>query len=149
MNKYIEMLHRHQEEVNALPIKFAFSDKQFTEGMAKLGLSPTDTDKIYALGETGGFYRVADAKLIRDTFNRHIEERQKAIEDDTTGKGYICEMFRYELQNHEYAYTGDLEDTIESLGLTMKEINDNPALKHGLELARKKYIRDADENDWY
>ena len=44
---YRELKQKHREEINAFPFMFAFSNKQFIEGMAKLGLEPGDTDKIY------------------------------------------------------------------------------------------------------
>ena len=49
-NSYMELKHRQQREVDAFPIGFAFSKEQFDEQMIKLGLKPTDTDKIYSIG---------------------------------------------------------------------------------------------------
>lgn len=46
MNAYIEMNRRHQEEVSAFPMVFAFGDEQLKEAMKKLGLKPSDTDKV-------------------------------------------------------------------------------------------------------
>jgi hypothetical protein len=40
---------------------FALSKEQFAEGMSKFGLTPDDKDKIYKLGNTGGFYLRTDA----------------------------------------------------------------------------------------
>lgn len=47
MGAYADMKSKHQKEVNNFPIKFAFDEKQFEEGMVELGLLPTDTDKVY------------------------------------------------------------------------------------------------------
>lgn len=47
----------------------------------------------------------------------------------------INEMFQFELINHEYGYTHELDDTIEALDLTKKQIRENKALKNGLLLA--------------
>jgi hypothetical protein len=44
-------------------------------------------------------------------------------------------MFLYELANHEYTYTNDLEDTLSALDLTPDDINSNKALKKGLQKA--------------
>jgi hypothetical protein len=44
-------------------------------------------------------------------------------------------MFRDELINHEFTYTGDLTDTLDALCITVEEINNNPCLKNGLEKA--------------
>lgn len=101
-NRYAKLCQRQQEEVNALPIGFAFGNKQFTEMMSGWGLDPEkDLDKIYKLGDTGGFYKRTDGQIIRDTFSRHEAELDKAIAEDKTGEGFIYEMFLYELNNHE------------------------------------------------
>ena len=136
MNKYAELRQRQQQETNALPLGFAFGNWQFEEMMRGWGLDPEkDLDKIYRLGGTGGFYKKADAQLIRDTFNRHEVELEAAIAEDKTGEGFIYEMFLYELDNHEYGYTGDTEDTLDALGYTAEEVQGEPRLKRGLEKA--------------
>ena len=40
MNKYAELRSRQQKEVNALPLGFAFSNRQFEEMMKGWGLDP-------------------------------------------------------------------------------------------------------------
>lgn len=137
MNAYLTLKNKHQDEVNAFPMFFAFNKDQFEEGMKKLGLEPTDTDKIYKLGGTGGFYRKSDSDALAEMFDRHMKEDADAIAADPTGDGYIYQMFNYELANHEYGYTGDPEPTLDALGLTMEEINANPALLHGWKKAEK------------
>lgn len=136
MNRYAELCQRHQQEVNALPIGFAFGNRQFEEMMRGWGLDPEkDLDKIYRLGSTGGYYKKTDAQLIRDTLNRHEAELQEAIDGDKTGEGFIYEMFLYELDNHEYGYTRDTEDTLDALGYTADEVLGDPRLKRGIEKA--------------
>lgn len=56
---YAQMKERQQREVNGFPLAFAFSDRQFAEGMRALDLDPTDKDKIVSIGG-GGFIRKAD-----------------------------------------------------------------------------------------
>lgn len=143
METYQELRDRQQKEVNAFPMVFAFSDKQFAEAMRELGLDPTETDKVYAIPGTGGFYRRSDAPALHEMFDRHERERQEAIEADETGDGFVFQMFREELANHEYSYTGELDETIEALGLTTEEINSSPKLLHGLEKAIKAQFPDA------
>ena len=48
-NQYQEMRNRQQAEVNAFPMFFAFNKQQFAEGMRKLGLSPSDTEKSWKM----------------------------------------------------------------------------------------------------
>lgn len=135
-NAYQVLKEKHQKEFNKFPFIFAFSNEQFAEGMKKLGLQPTDTDKIYSMG-VGCFYRKTDAKELKELMDRHDKEMKNAMDKDKTGEGFIYDMFSYELANHEYGYTYDLEPTLDALGLTFDEVNANDKLKHGLDKARQ------------
>lgn len=139
-NLYIELKEKHQKEVNEFPMVFAFNKEQFGEGLKKLGLEPSDTDKIYILSNCGGFIRKTDCKAFNEMFERHSNEMSCAIVNDSTGDGFIFDMFYYELANHEYSYTMDLSDTLEALGLTKEKINNSPNLLHGLQKARKNIM---------
>lgn len=141
MNAYTEMKKRHQEEINNFPMFFAFNDKQFNEGMEKLGLKPTDTDKIYKLGYTGGFYRKSDSEKLKGIFYKHGDEMDQAIASDKDGTGFIYDMFLYELANHEYCITWDLEPTLEACGLTIYDLRKNEALQKGLKKAKEEYMK--------
>lgn len=141
MNKYQELKEKHQKEFNAFPFMFAFNQKQFDEGMKKLGLDPSDTDKIYRLG-AGGYIRKTDVDAYREMINRHARDHALAIESDPTGEGFIFDMFYYELNNHEYSYTGDLDDTLHALGYTYEELKENKALLTGLNKAIKTITND-------
>ena len=134
MNRYADLKQRQQQEFSAFPMQFAFSDSQFAEGMAALGLEPTDTDKIYK-APGGGFYRREDRPRLYDMMGRFDRELQEAIAGDQTGDGFIYEMFLYELNVHEYGYTMDTEDTLDALGYTVEEVLGNPRLKRGIEKA--------------
>jgi len=138
MNQYRAMKDRHQKEFNAFPIFFAFGDAQFNAAMKAWGLDPNDTDQIYSLGSTGGYYRRSDAPAFHAMTARHDEEFANAISADKTGNGFIYDMFMYELGNHEYSYTGEINATLDALDLTAEDFEKNPALRHGLEKACKK-----------
>jgi len=131
-NRYKILRDRQQREVNAFPFFFAFSEKQFTEGMKSFGLSAGEESKLYSLGGTGGFYRRTDHDRLHEMFDRHAEEHQTAVDGDTTGEGYIYEMFSYELANHEYTYTNDISSTLDALGLTAEDINADKRFQRGL-----------------
>lgn len=100
---YTEYRDKAQQEFNALPIFWAFSDKQFAEAMNERGLSVTDTDKIYRLGRSG-FYLKTDAPVIKAYFNRE-DPLPKLMQDHD----FAVSAFKYEMDNHEYAinYQGD------------------------------------------
>lgn len=145
MNKYRELKDKQQKEVDNFPMFFAFNDKQFAEGMKKIGLKPTDTKKIYKLGNTGGFYKKSDSEKLHDMFKQHTEEMEAAIKADQTGEGFIYDMFIYELANHEYCITYDLEPTLDACGLSEDEVLNNPALLAGLKKAKEDYLKHYDE----
>lgn len=134
MNRYADLKQRQQKEFDAFPMQFAFSTEQFNQGMAALGLTPADTDKVYK-APGGGFYRREDGPRFKAMMNRFDQELKDAIAADETGDGFIYEMFLYELDNHEYGYTMDTEDTLDALGYTAEEVLADPRLKRGIEKA--------------
>ena len=141
-NQYQILKDRQHKEFNAFPMGAAFSQQQFAEMMAKWGLLPTDTDKILHIG--GGCYiRKTNREAFHELVDRLDREKQEAIAADTTGDGIIKDMFLYELANHEYCITYDLDDTLDALGLTVDEINADPRLLHGLEKALTQYLKDT------
>ena len=136
-NRYAVLRKRQQEEFNKLPLGFAFSNKQFDEMMKGWGLDPDkDLDKIYRI-PGGGFVQKKDHALLHETMDRHQKEMEEAIAADPDGTGFVYEMFLYEMDNHEYGYTGDLEDTLNALGLTIEEIAASEKLMAGLEKAKR------------
>lgn len=135
METYRAMRDRHQQEINSFPFMFAFNKKQFEEGMRKLGLEPTDTDKVYRLGNTGGYYRKTDSKQLAELMARQGKEREEAIAADKTGEGFIFDMFNTELANHEYCITLDPTDALDALGLTIEEVNRDERMKNALKEA--------------
>jgi len=76
-NLYQNLKYRHQQEVNNFPMFFAFSNAQFEEGMNKLGLEASETDKILSLGG-GGYLLKTDRPAFKEMFDRHQKEMQEA-----------------------------------------------------------------------
>ena len=141
MNKYAELRQRQQKEFDALPLGFAFSQKQFNEMMEGWGLDPEkDRDKILRI-PGGGYVQKKDADLLHQTVERHDTEMAAAIAEDKTGEGFIYEMFLYELDNHEYGYTRDTEDTLDALGYTAEQVLNDLRLKRGIEKAVTEICR--------
>ena len=141
MNAYTELRNRHQERVNALPIMWAFSMDQFRKEMERMGV--TDKSEIVSIGN-GGYMRKEEAPLLDKTFEAIDAEMKAAIEADTDGTGFIKDMFLYELANHEYCITYDLEPTLDACGLTEAEVLNNTRLLNGLKLATKEYLRNSE-----
>lgn len=132
MLKYTELKAKHQAEVDAFPFGFAFNQKQFNEMMIKWGLKPTDIREILSIGG-GGYIRRTDADAFKEMMGRHKIQMKMAMkknEDD-----FLFHMFNYELANHEYCITYELDDTLDALDLTIEEINSNPTMADALKRA--------------
>ena len=76
-------------------------------------------------------------------FQRHRLERKAAMDADQTGDGYLLEMFRCELSNHEYGYTRDAEPALMVLGVAWEDIGGDERLMHAFETACRQ------EAEWY
>lgn len=133
MNKYLELTKKHQKEVNEFPIVYCFGDSEEKrkELMEKLGVD--SLDEVVATGY-GGYLTKENEKIFIELVKRHMQE----IMDNYDDLDFVVDMFVYELENHEYGYTGDIEDTLDALNLTLDEINANQTLVMGLKIALDK-----------
>lgn len=141
MNSYVALKQKHQKEINDFPLGAAFNENQFNEMMAQWNLSPDDVDKIYSLG-SGMYLRKCDSEAFHELIERHTKEIETARIENKDD--YLYHMFNYELANHEYNYTGELDDTLDALDLTLKEIKANPIMDEALQRA----IKNQQELDW-
>ncbi len=135
METYLEMKERQRTELDSLPIKWAFNNEQFEQGLSELGLTRNDTGQLVKI-PGGGFCTKQTADELFNTLDRHRVELRQAIDEDQTGENFIADMFNFELANHEYIVTFDAGPALRALGLDEKEINSNPALLAGLQKAR-------------
>lgn len=118
METYTEQKARHSKEFNEFQgIFFAFSDEQFAEGMKRMGLAVDDYKSIVSIG-SGGYILKSKRDEFRALFARQDKERKDLKKDEKK----LIEALIYELGNHEYSYTGDATDAVESLGYTMETI---------------------------
>lgn len=117
MNRYEKWSKEWQDKINNFPMFFAFSEKQFEEGLAKLGVSPTAEKAIVSIG-AGGYIRKEDVDEFKNLFSNRKSALRKEMEDDK----FLYDAFLYELYNHEYGYTGDDTDAIEALGLDAESV---------------------------
>jgi hypothetical protein len=142
MNSYEKIRTKQQEEINAFPFGWAFSQKQFEDMMVnKFGLKDDDYDKIYSIGH-GGFIRKTDADAMDEMLARHKAEREEGIAGDPTGDGFIFEMFSYEVQHcYDWAPTQP-EAALSILGMTMERVKADARLEYALNKALKLYCKD-------
>lgn len=140
MNKYQELTSKHQKKVNEFPIIFAFSNFQLAKGMSELGV--TDTSELVGVGG-GGFIAKRDVERYT-TLGEDIEkELQQHIIDDEDGTGFVYDMFYYELCNHEYNITYDVQDALNALNYTADDINKDEKLKRALTKAKEDCIENS------
>ena len=133
---YNAMKKRHEDEVNAFPYMWAFNKEQFEEGMKRLGLEVTDTNKIVSIG-CGGYLRKSDYGQMLKMHKRLSAELREAIYGD---EKFAYEAFRRELANHEYVVTYDPECALRCLGLTWGDVIGNEMLKRAFKAAEKDYL---------
>lgn len=136
-NSYRELKNRIQDENNAFPMGFCFSDAQYKDMMQKWGLDPDkDTDKIISVGGVG-FIRKSDKPSFLAMHKKFAAMRKEFFASDTTGErgGHLYDAFRYELANHEYGYTRE-EDTVhealDAVGIEWNEVLKHPHMKKAL-----------------
>ena len=113
------MKTRQRNEMDAFEgIFFAFNKKQLKEGLEKVGLKETETNKIYSIG-SGGFVLKEKADALKDLLFKQGEEQKERFKNEKILIGAI----EYELWNHEYSYTRDVTPALDALGLTEEEID--------------------------
>ena len=93
------------------------------------------------------FLYTGDYPAFAEMCKRHSRERIEAMAEGEKGGTYLYDMFRTELLNHEYGYTVDTSDALDSLGLTREDLEKNPALKEALEKAAAD-IRKEEGFEW-
>lgn len=138
MNKYQKLKLQHQEESDTFGWKFANTEIRFIKMMNEWNLASDDIDKIYYLGNAC-FILAVDKPAYFAMKERHKKEHQQAIAQDATGNGYIYQMFAYELETHSFEFLHRLDIVLDTLDLTLEQINSNAKLKRGLTKALKKY----------
>lgn len=137
MNAYEQLRKQQQEEFNAFPIHFAFGQEQIDRKIKELKLSKDPkkrAEQIVPIG-AGGFVLKKDFPAFAEMCKRHSRQRIEAMAEGEKGGTYLYDMFRTELLNHEYGITVDVSDTLESLGLTEKDLTEKPVLKEALDRA--------------
>lgn len=143
MNLYRMQEAEHQRRVNDFLGKyafFAFDEKQFNEGLAKLGIAPGTEGALVSI--PGGGYLLADkGQELKDLLRKNSQERADAIRDTDTGAQFAYDMFRAALNDTEYSYSEDEEDALQRLGYSMQDIESDPILKPAFDKACKDILQ--------
>ena len=111
--------------------------------MKKLHAIPSQCCTILGIGD---IVRKKDAPKFKNMLKRHRDEIYIFLTND---KQDAYEAFRYEMENHEYAinWDGD-DDVLDCFHLTYDKLVEFD-LKDVYERARRDYMKDAVENNWF
>lgn len=145
MNKetYQEMKKRQREEVNRLPIYWAFGDKQYQELLQKLNKTDEEIQEE-CFGIFGGLAFKKDKEFIIKTLIRHDKEMTETLKNDNE---FLKNALIYELGNHEYIITYNTSDTFRALGLSKQFFDDEE--KHNILIeAIEEYKKDMERLGW-
>lgn len=152
---YTEYKSARQGEFNALPIFWAFSNRQFEEAMQERGLTSKDTDKVFSIG-AGGFALKSDKDVIL-AFLKKEDPLPELMKDPAFAEDAFC----YEMQNHEYGINwqgdwdvcscfGECEYFVDKGAAEyLKEMGYGQETVDAYYQARRRYFKDAEENDWF
>lgn len=136
---YAEFKQKTREELNNLPLIFAFSEEQVNEAISQLSAKLNPDESIVYIGY-GGYCRESDQHLMPEMAKRHKAELTQLMQDFD----FAVSAFIYELNNHEYTYTWEIEPALSALDLSIKEVNENETLRKALIQARKDVNNDND-----
>ncbi len=134
MESYRQLTTRQSAEAKEFPLFFAYTQKQFDEGMKKLGLDPSDSQLVCQTGLGNCCFRKTDAPKFHDMLARHGKELFLALQDEE----FAIEAMIYELLNHEYCITRAVGPALEALGLTLEDARKDKRIAHALTRAIEK-----------
>ena len=130
------MQANHRKKINNFEgIFFAFSKTQMDQELKRLN---TDKKSICSIG-AGGYI----LKERKRAFLRMLEENKNELEKGFKDKAFTYSAFEYELYNHEYGVTGDIEDTLDSLGITFEELKENKMWLEQMARAEKNVMKNT------
>jgi hypothetical protein len=129
--KWTELKDAGSKRINAFPIGFAFSQKQFEDVKIKLGVTDTN-DLCRTIG--GGIIRKTDLPALKELLAAIEKEREDWLKIDEN----LIDALRYELGNHEFCYTGDTSDALDAVGVSMNDDRVNDCLRLAVAQYRKE-----------
>lgn len=104
---------KRQNDTSALitecEVFYAFSDKQFIEGKAKLNRK--EGERLTSIG-MGGFMPSENKDKFLQGLDRIALDFKQAMQDEKARTAHIL----YELYNHEAFYVNDIDSTLDALG---------------------------------
>lgn len=121
---YLQFKAEREKEISNFPMFFAFSEEQFKQGLLKLGAT---TKEIFSIG-AGGYIRKSDGDKLFEMTNENDRRFKELMQEPD----FAFSAFLYELHNHEYTYTWEIEPALDALGLKFDEIKKDSILLNAL-----------------
>ena len=142
METYSQMKSRHQKAVDNLPMYFAFGDRQFNELRERLGFETEEEmlKNVFTLG-AGSIILKKDKELVMSTFEQNSKEMDEAMKNDD----FLLSAFEYELGNHEYVITYEIDETLDALGIDPEEYLNSERMKRIMKQAKINYLKEMEE----
>lgn len=139
---YEQRKNEFEELTNSTEILRAFSDKQYEEIKPKLEKRKEDWQTLVE------FMWWITTKKIAENYNKKAKKKIKEFEKlKRLDNQFLLNAFEYELANHEYCITYDIEDTLDALGFKKNKKEEYNLTKREikiLEIAKKNYLKSID-----
>jgi len=150
METYTQMMKRHQEVVDNLPIRYAFGKngkKQYEAMLEEFGLTGKSDDyireHITSIFGIGDYVLKKDVPMIKEVLSKNEKELNDALFGDDADDEFILDAMVTELENQEYSYTHDVRPALRCLGITDKELEKSARHRRLLKKACKIAIQNA------
>ena len=136
--EYLDLMKKHQQELEDFPIAYAFSDKQLEEALEKLGAKKEECVTVYGHGDV---MKKTDVPAFFALLKHQKAELQEAMKDEEFAEA----AFLYEMDNHEYAINWDGDADV----LACFNLDEKLLLERGLDgayrRARRAHMKHAQE----
>ena len=137
-----ELKNRHTKEINNFNIGAAFNDEQFERMMTKFGLDVNDTSKIVSIG-AGMFILKEEKDLFKELLKRH----KKELADFKKDRKNHIESILCDFNHFDVDYRFGFNTSIETIGLSEKDLAEDPKLKDVVLAAWKKFVKQQHESE--
>ena len=135
--KYYEFKEKNNKAFHDFISKnvfFAFSDKQFKEGLEKFNIKENEVaDKLYRY-VGGGFMLKSAAQEEKQILKRQHRIQNKYFNNYKN----LVDALEYEMNNHECGYTGSYAEGLYALGYSWKDLEKNKRLRKAYIEAKKR-----------
>ena len=139
-NEYLNLMKKHQKELEDFPIAYAFDGKQLEAAFNKLGAKKEECVTVAGHGDV---MKKSDVPAFFDMMKRHKKELFEALKDEEFAEA----AFLYEMDNHEYAINWDGDaDVLACFNLTEEKLYEMK-LDGAYRRARRAHMKHAQEWD--